>query len=94
MSDNSNEKTTLYLDPRVKRTAQFYALRDRRSLSDVVNESLLRYLEDLADIAAIRERKGEPAESFEHVVKELGFSLDEIQGTAKKERAKGAAKAR
>jgi DNA primase large subunit len=94
MSDNSNEKTTLYLDPRVKRTAQFYALRDRRSLSDVVNESLLRYLEDLADIAVVEERKGEPTESFEHVVKELGFSLDEIQGTAKKERTKRAAKAR
>lgn len=94
MSDNSNEKTTLYLDPRVKRTAQFYALRDRRSLSDIVNESLLTYLEDMADLAAVKEREGEPTESFEHVAKELGFSLDEIQGTAKKERTKRAAKAR
>lgn len=94
MSDNTSEKTTLYLDPRVKRTAQFYALRDRRSLSDIVNESLLTYLEDMADLAAVKEREGEPTESFEHVAKELGFSLDEIQGTAKKERTKRAAKAR
>ena len=94
MNSKSNEKTTLYLDPRVKRNVQLYALRDRRSLSDIVNESLLVYLEGMADLAAVKEREGEPTESFEHVVKELGFSLDEIRDTAKKERTKRAAKAR
>lgn len=79
-----SEKTTLYLDPRVKRGVQFYALRDRRSLSDIVNEKLLDYLEEMSDIAAIEARKNEPTESFETVVKALGLSMDEIQNRAKK----------
>jgi hypothetical protein len=93
MTNISNEKTTLYIDPRIKRGVQFYALRDRRSLSAIVNEKLLEYLEEMADSAAIEMRKDEPTIPFEDVVKGLGFSLDEIRSQAKKERPKRTKKA-
>ena len=93
MTNSSNEKTTLYIDPRVKRGVQFYALRDRRSLSEIVNEKLLEYLEDMADRAAIEARKGEPTIPFEDALKGLGFSLDDIRNQAEKERPKRAKKA-
>ncbi len=91
---SANEKTTLYLDPRVKRAVQFYALRERRSLSSIVEEKLLDYLEDMSDIEAVKATEGEPAYSFEEVAKALGLSLDEIQTHVKKEREKDARKAK
>lgn len=54
------DKTTLYLDPRVKKSAQYYALRDDRSLSDIVNEQLQEYIEDLADSAEVAKRMESP----------------------------------
>lgn len=83
-----SEKTTLYIDPQVKKLVQFYALRDNRSLSAIVNEKLAEYLEDMADAASIESRKNEPTAGFEQVVKELGLSLNDIQNHAKKERTK------
>jgi hypothetical protein len=45
----TNEKTTIYLDPKIKKSVQYYVLRDRRSLSDIINQRLEEFLEDMAD---------------------------------------------
>lgn len=76
----TNEKTTIYLDPKVKKSVRYYALRDSRSLSDIINQKLHEYLEDMADAAALDEARKHPEEyvSFEHVVEELGLNLHEV----------------
>ena len=48
----SSEKTTIYLDPKVKKSVQYYALRDDSSLSKIINDRLSDYLEDMADTTA------------------------------------------
>lgn len=80
----TNEKTTIYLDPRIKKSVQYYALRDDSSLSQIINDRLYEYLEDMADIAALEEARndGEEPIPFEQAVKELGLDLDEIQRKA------------
>lgn len=76
----SNEKTTIYLDPKVKKSVQYYALRDDSSLSKIINDKLYEYLEDRADITALSEREND-AEfiSFATVLKELGLSEKDLQ---------------
>jgi hypothetical protein len=92
MSKLSNEKTTIYLDPKIKKSVRYYAVRDDKSLSEIINEQLFGYLEDQEDIAdAEKARKdGEQAVSFEDVLKELGISLDEIQDRIKTSSKKAA----
>lgn len=84
----TNEKTTIYLDPKVKRSVQYYALRDSRSLSEIINERLFEYLEDMADAAALEESRqdGESFVPFAQVVEELGLSINEIHRKAQTER--------
>lgn len=84
----TNEKTTVYLDPKVKKSVQYYALRDNQSLSAIINEKLFEYLEDMADIAALEESRKDGGDfiPFEQVVKELGLDIDEIRRKAQAER--------
>jgi hypothetical protein len=88
----ANEKTTIYLDPKVKKSVQYYALRDSRSLSEIINERLHEYLEDMADVAALDEARKHPAEyvPLEQVVQELGLDLHEIRGKTPSSRKKTA----
>lgn len=57
MSRNDKEKTTLYIDPLVKKSVKFYALRDDRSLSDIVHQQLIDCLEDQDDRAVYDKAK-------------------------------------
>ncbi len=88
----TRERTTVYLDPKIKKSVQYYALRDDSSLSEIINERLFEYLEDMADIAAIEEARKEPGDfiPLEQVVKELGFDIDEIRRHSEAERKKAA----
>jgi hypothetical protein len=83
-----NEKTTIYLNPKIKKSVQYYALRDASSLSAIVNEKLLEYLEDMADGAALEEARndGEDFVSIEEVIKELGLDINEVRSKTQKER--------
>lgn len=85
-----NEKTTIYLDPKVKKSVQHYALREGSSLSSIVNDKLIDYLEDMADRVALDKVKNSDEDylPFEEVVEELGLNLDEIRRKAKHERKK------
>jgi predicted transcriptional regulator len=87
-----NEKTTIYLDPRIKKAAQYYALRDASSLSQIINEKLFEFLEDQADIAALTVAHAEEGDfvSLDQVITELALDPDEIRSQAEAERAKTA----
>jgi hypothetical protein len=89
---SSNEKTTIYLDPRVKKTAQYYALRDDKSLSEIINERLAEYLEDQEDIADAEKARndGQPTIGFEDMLKELGINLNDVQNRTKTSSKKAA----
>ena len=80
-----SEKTTIYLNPKIKKSVRYYAVRDDRSMSDIINERLSEYLEEQEDIAAAEAARcdGEEAISFEATLKDMGISLDEIQTRAK-----------
>ena len=82
-----NEKTTIYIDPGVKKSVRYYALRDNSSLSKIINEKLFEYLEEQADIAMYEQAKAEHGKDpttfkFEDVVKELGLDIEEIRNRA------------
>src|SRR5471030_472096 len=83
-----NEKTTVYLDPKIKKSVQYYALRDDSSLSAVINEKLIEYLEDMADIASLEEARISDDEyvPFEKLVDDLGLDFNEIRSKAQIER--------
>jgi predicted DNA-binding protein len=87
-----NEKTTIYLDPKVKKSVQYYALRNASSLSAIINERLFEYLEDMADISALEEarKSKDEYEPMEKFVSELGLDFDEIRSKAQIERKKTA----
>lgn len=91
-----NEKTTIYLDPKIKKSVQYYALRDDSSLSAVINEKLLEYLEDMADIAALEDARNSNDEyiPFEKLVEDLGLDFAEIRSKAQIERQKTTQKSR
>lgn len=52
-----SEKTTLYLNPYVKKYLQLKALQEKRSMSELVNEEFADLLEDLEDSYELSERK-------------------------------------
>jgi hypothetical protein len=91
-----NEKTTIYLDPKIKKSVQYYALRDDSSLSQIINDMLYTYLEDMADIAAADESRndGEEPIPFEQAIKELGLIIDGIQHRTQTEVSQTAQKVR
>lgn len=91
MSDKTTNavpvRTTVYLDPKVKRGVQYYALRDDSSLSKVINDRLVEYLEDEADTMAVRAalEDQELPVSLSQAAKELGFDIHDIRRKAKAE---------
>ncbi|MBL8122031.1 hypothetical protein JNM87_04765 [Candidatus Saccharibacteria bacterium] len=90
--NNASERTTVYLDPRVKRGVQYYALRDDSSLSKIINEKLIEYLEDESDRIAALDSLDDTTEpmSFSQAVKELGFDIHDIRDKAQAELRKAA----
>jgi hypothetical protein len=88
----TNEKTTIYLDPKIKKSVQYYALRDSSSLSAIINDKLYEYLEDMADTVALDHERNNENDyiSFENIVEDLGLDLNEIRNKAQAERQKTA----
>ena len=76
---NLSAKTTIYLNPNVKRFIQHKAVSEGRSVSDIINESFEDMLEDLEDIKEIEKRRGEPTVPFETVLKDLGLTYDDLR---------------
>lgn len=76
---NLSEKTTIYLNPTVKKFLQHKAVAENRSLSDIVNEQFSDMLEDLSDIKETEKRRSEETVSFEKVLQELGLTYDQLR---------------
>jgi len=76
---NLSERTTIYLNPSVKKFLKHKAVAESRSLSDVINDQFANMLEDLSDIKAIEDRRNEKAVPFEEVLHDLGLTYDQLQ---------------
>ena len=75
----ANEKTTIYLNPQVKRFIQHKAVEEGRSVSAIINDYFADILEDLEDIKEVDTRRNEPTIPFEHILKDLGLTYDDLQ---------------
>ncbi len=72
MDQIKREATTVYLNPRIARAAKVRAALSDKSLSDLVNDSLAKCLnEDAADLELIRLRKKERVRGYEDFLNEL-----------------------
>jgi hypothetical protein len=74
-----SEKTTIYLNPYVKKFIQHKAVAEGRSVSDIINNSFEDMLEDLEDIKEVEKRRSEPTVPFEEVLKSLGLTYDDLR---------------
>lgn len=74
-----SEKTTVYLEPSVKKFLQHKAIAENRSLSEVINAQFADMLEDLYDIKEIEARRCEETVPFEVVLQELGLTYEQLR---------------
>ncbi len=65
------ERTTVYLNPYVKKYLQHEAVEQNKSISELINDQLTELLEDAEDAATIDERKSERLTSWEKVKADL-----------------------
>jgi len=66
------KRATIYLDPELHKALRLKAVETSRSISDLVNEAVREALaEDAEDLAAFRERAGEPLISYDEMVTRL-----------------------
>ena len=66
------KRVTIYLNPDLYKALCLKAIETSRSVSELVNEAVRESLaEDAEDLAALRERAGEPLISHEEMVKRL-----------------------
>jgi hypothetical protein len=81
MADMSNlsDKTTVYLNPTVKKFLQHKAVAESRSVSEIINEEFADMLEDLEDLKEVEKRRDEPSVPFEVVLKDLGLTYDDLR---------------
>ena len=75
-----NAKTTIYLDPSVKKFVQHKAVAEGRSVSEIINDYFADMMEDLEDIREIEKRRNEPTVPFEKVLQELGLTYEDLRG--------------
>lgn len=66
-------KTTIYLDPKLKRALKLSAADTGKSVSSIIN-NLLGYMEDLYDANKAFKREGEETVAFKDVLEECGLS--------------------
>lgn len=68
----SDQRTTVYLEPRVYRALKVKAATTDRSVSALINEAVILSLrEDSIDLEAFEKRAKEPSRPFEDVLKDL-----------------------
>ena len=65
------ERTTVYLNPYVKKYLQHEAVEQNKSISELINDQLAELLEDAEDAATVNERKAEPLLAWDKVKADL-----------------------
>ena len=68
----ADSKTTLYLSPSVRRALKKRVIDTNQTMSEYVDRAVAYAIaEDLEDIEAIEERRGEPTETLEEFITAL-----------------------
>ena len=75
----AGSKTTIYLDPMVKKFLQHKAIEEDTSISDLINERVEEEMAGDKFAALLSERSKEPTVSFEDMMKELGLTYDDLR---------------
>lgn len=78
MSDTS-AKTTIYLDPKVKKFLQHKSIEENSSMSEIINNYFADMLLDLEDIKTIQQRRTEESISFDDVLAEAGITYNDLR---------------
>lgn len=66
------KRSTIYFKPGLHRALRIKAADTQRSVSDIVNDAVLRALrEDAEDLSAFEERAKEPTLTYEELLKDL-----------------------
>lgn len=81
MADMSttSEKTTIYLNPMVKKFIKHKAVEEDSSISEVINDYFADMLEDLDDIKDVEARRGESTVSFDEVLGRAGLTYEDLR---------------
>jgi hypothetical protein len=75
----TNQKTSVYFDPVVKNYLQFRAIKNKKTVSGLINEHFLEAMEDSVDIAAAEKHRNDETISFEEMLSKLGLTNDDLQ---------------
>jgi hypothetical protein len=76
-----SQKTTIYLEPSVKKFLQHKAVAEGRSLSNIINDEFIDMLQDIQDIGEIQKRRREEVVSLKAALHEVGLSYDELRNS-------------
>lgn len=75
----TSEKTTIYLNPMVKKFLQHKAVEEETSISELINERVEEEMAGKKLQALLKKRNTEPKMSFEDMLKELGLSYEDLR---------------
>lgn len=75
----TSEKTTIYLNPMVKKFLQHKAVEEETSISELINERVEEEMAGKKLQALLKKRSTEPKMSFEDMLKELGLSYEDLR---------------
>lgn len=76
----ASDKTTIYLDPVVKKFLQHKAIEEDTSISDLINERIEEEMAGEKFRKLIDQAKKEPTLSFEEALKECGLTYADLRG--------------
>jgi hypothetical protein len=68
---NLSERTTIYLNPYVKKFLQLKAVQESRSVSQLVNERFAKALKEFEDLTALEKKRGESLIEWDSIKAEL-----------------------
>ena len=74
-----NQKTTIYLDPNIKKFLQHKSVEEKRSMSEIINLHVADYFQDIEDNKQIQKRRKEETLSFEEVLSKAGLTFDDLR---------------
>ncbi|TAH35683.1 CopG family transcriptional regulator [Candidatus Saccharibacteria bacterium] len=75
----ASDKTTIYLDPVVKKFLQHKAIEEDTSISDLINERIEEEMAGEKFRKLIDQAKKEPTLSFEEALKECGLTYADLR---------------
>ena len=73
------QKTTIYLDPLVKKFLQHKAVEEDTSISELINELLEEEMAGSTFGILLEKRRREPTISFEEMMQELGLTYEDLR---------------